>query len=186
MSTTGDRACTKQIAALIAIAVILCIPANTHADKGKHSAFNLAITTHLGDAQTFQEGDIVSFYVSLDNDAHLAIIYQDAGNHLYLLIPNAMYANNFFKAGLFIPIPNEQNPFQFRIAAPFGKETLWVFASNQPLPPLPLLKSEDNTIQLSGDIDSVRDLLKKHSRKNHALFEESSLILYTAKGSTPP
>jgi len=170
---------------ILVITVFLFTPANSPA-AGKHGPFNLAVTTHLGDAQSFQEGDIVSFYISLDKDAYLTVIYQDAGNRLHLLIPNALYRNNFYKAGLFIPIPNEQNPFQFRIAAPFGKETLWVFASDQPFSDLPPQTASQDSTQLAGDMEAIRDSLIKHSLRRKALFDETSLVLYTSAASQEP
>jgi hypothetical protein len=168
------------------IAVFFGLSSTTLAAPGKRGAFNLAITTHLGDVRHFREGDIVSFYVSLDKDAYLIIIYQDANNHLNLLIPNSLYRDNLFKAGLFIPIPNEQNPFQFRISAPFGKETLWVFASDQPFPALTTHSEDGNNTRLAWDIKTIRTTLKDHSRRHQALFEESSLTLYTSAASPSP
>ena len=173
------------LTAIVLTAAFSCLPAYSSAAANR-GAFNLAVTTHLGDVHSFQQGDIISFYVSLAKDAYLTVVYQDAGNHLYLLIPNALYRDNFFKAGLFIPIPNEQNPFQFRITPPFGKETLWVFASDQAFADLPVQATEGDTTRLSGDITSVRNALKNHSRGHNALFEEVSLTLYTSAPSWQP
>jgi hypothetical protein len=136
--------------------------------------FNLSVTTHLGDKQTFREGDLVSFYVSLDKDAYLTILYQDAGGQLSVLLPNTLHPENFFRAGLFIPIPNEQNPFQFRITPPFGKETLWVFASDKSL----FDASSDKT-PLAGFITSVRNTINQRCRKRNAQCEEASLGITT-------
>lgn len=140
--------------------------------------FNLTVTTHLGDKQNFREGDLVSFYVSLDKDAYLTIFYQDAGNQLSVLLPNTLYPQNFFHAGLFIPIPNEQNPFQFRITPPFGKETLWVFASDKPLFNASSDASSDIS-PLTGSIKSVRNTIHQRCRKRDAQCEEASLGITT-------
>lgn len=139
---------------------------------------DLSVTTHLGDAQTFVEGDMVSFYVSLDTDAYLSILYQDAGGGLEVLLPNALYADTFFKAGLFIPIPDEQTPYQFRVTAPFGRETLWVFASDIPLPSL----SSNHTGPLA--ITSVRGTFEKHCRERNAAFAQTSLTIETKAATT--
>jgi hypothetical protein len=166
-------------AAIVLMAAIFFLAENSSAsDKG--GPFHLAITTHLGDAQSFQEGDIVSFYISLAKDAYLTVIYQDAGNRLRLLIPNAYFPNNFYKAGLFIPIPNEQNPFQFRVTAPFGQETLWVFASDQTFVDLPVQDNTSKSPQLAGDMESIRQLMGNYCRRHKASLEESSLTLHTA------
>ncbi len=47
---------------------------------GKRNHININITTHLGDHQTFMEGDVISFFLSLDKDAYLLVIYE-----LYIL-----------------------------------------------------------------------------------------------------
>ena len=134
--------------------------------------FNLSLTTHLGDGQTFRDGDIVSFYVSLDHDAYLLFVYQDAGDRLNVLLPNALHPDNYFKAGLFIPIPNEQNPFQFRISAPFGTETLWVFASDQPFPSHNSQKTPNGASVLTGNLKTLRGAIQQHcqTRSCHMLF----------------
>ncbi len=166
---------SNRIAAIVVLAAFCLILTNTHAVDNQ--PFNLSITTHLGDEQTFREGDMVSFYVSLEKDAYLAIVYQDASDQLNLLLPNPLLPNSFFKAGWFVPIPNAQNPFQFRITEPFGKETLWIFASDKPFPSLP---------STGATIVAVRDTIKKHCRKHNAAFEEASLsITTTAVTHTP-
>jgi len=147
-----------------------------------NQTINLSVTTHLGDTQSFREGDMVSFYIGLEKDAYVTIVYQDASDRLSVLLPNALHPNSFFQAGLFIPIPDDRNPFQFRITAPFGTETLWVFASDKPLPPL----SSSGTTSLTDTISSLRNSLKEHCRKNKALFEEASLSIKTTAASSSP
>ena len=163
-----------RITAIILLATFCLVLPKTYAANNK--PINLSITTHLGDEQNFREGDVVSFYVSLEKDAYLAIVYQDAGGQLSVLLPNPLVADSFFKAGWFIPIPNAQNPFQFRITAPFGKETLLVFASDKPLP----------SLHSGTTIASARDTIKKHCRKHNAVFEEASLSITTTAVSRTP
>jgi hypothetical protein len=165
------------IAVLIVSAAMGLMAVTTQAANNR--PFNLSVTTHLGDTQSFLEGDIVSFYISMDQDAYLTILYQDAGGQLSVLLPNSLYPDSFFRAGLFIPIPNEQNPYQFRITAPFGKETLWVFAADKPIPGI----TAEST-PFSGSIQSVRSTFKNLCRQHHAACEESSLDIKTT-ATTP-
>jgi hypothetical protein len=162
----------KYFAALILSAAVGFI--TTSALAADSRSINLSVTTHLGDTQSFRDGDIVSFYVSLDKDAYLIIIYQDARGQLSVLLPNPLYPDNFFRAGLFVPIPNEHNPFQFRITPPFGKETLWVFASDKPLEDASPVLS-----QLNGSLASVRNTINQQCRKQKAVCEEASLGITT-------
>jgi hypothetical protein len=177
-NTLTHRLFQITIAALFPIAAFCLIASSTLA--ANKATINPSITTHLGDTQTFREGDIVSFYVSLEIDAYLVIVYQDAGGQLNVLLPNPIQPNNFFKAGWFIPIPNEHNPFQFRITAPFGQETLWVFASDKPLP---TIDTHTATGDSSASIALIRNSLQKHCASNHGLFEEQSLSITTTQAT---
>lgn len=88
------------------------------------------ITTHLGDQQTFVEGDVISFLLSLDRDAYVYLFYQDANANTIQIFPNRQSPNHYFQTGFFMPIPPPQTSFQFKVQAPFGREKLLVFASD--------------------------------------------------------
>jgi len=117
------------------------------------NSFNIEVTTHLGDQQSFRQGDVVSFLMSLDKDAYVLMIYQDASNNLYQIVPNPHSIESRYKAGLFIPIPQQSEPFQFTIQPPYGTEFLWAFASNNALPVL------DGRV-LSGGLKKLNQSLK--------------------------
>ena len=168
----------KTTARIALIVVVVFLPAFAPAADNK--PFNLSVTTHLGDTRQFLEGDLVSFYVSLDANAYLTILYQDSGGSVNLLLPNELHADNFFQAGLFIPIPNEQNPFQFRITAPFGRETLWVWASDRPLPGL------ENQSHLSNAIDAARNSFESLCHLHKARCETASLSIDTSATTPNP
>jgi hypothetical protein len=136
---------------------------------------NIEITTHLGDKQTFTEGDLISFYISLDRDAYVLILMQDARGGWTQLVPNQFFSDNHYKAGLFIPVPNKSNPFQFRVQEPFGTETLWAFASTQAFPEPIDIHNKDNLI------DYVRASLHDAARKQNVSYGEAHLILHTRK-----
>lgn len=176
----------SYLGAIMGFAALTLLSSVAHASGKPDNPINLNVTTHLGDTRTFREGDIVSFYVNLDRDAYLVIVYQDAAEHLFMILPNSMYSDNFYKAGLFIPIPNEHNPFRFRIAAPFGKETLWIFASDHPLPAAKFISSDSNTVSNNGDISEILDSFSEHSRRLGAVLETTSLTLYTTPETPAP
>lgn len=92
------------------------------------------ITTNLGDKQEYVEGDEISFLVSISADAYLLIVYEDSNKRVWQLLPNDFNRQAKFSAGMYIPIPNSEQPYRFRATAPFGKESLTVFASNKPFP----------------------------------------------------
>ena len=88
------------------------------------------ITTHLGDQQSFVDGDVISFLLSLDRDAYVYLFYQDASANTIQIFPNRQNPNHYYQKGFFMPIPPPQTSFQFKIQAPFGREKLLVFASD--------------------------------------------------------
>ena len=38
--------------------------------------------------------------------------------------------DHFFNAGLFMPVPDRQQPFQFTVQPPYGEESMYAFASD--------------------------------------------------------
>ncbi|MDH5408113.1 MAG: DUF4384 domain-containing protein [Gammaproteobacteria bacterium] len=102
--------------------------------QAKNNNIKLDITTHLGDVHNFSKGDTVSFLLSLDQDAYVFVVYETATGELIQLIPNAAVATNFYKAGLYITIPEPDSGFVFKIQEPFGREKLWAFAVSSQTP----------------------------------------------------
>lgn len=90
----------------------------------------IGITTHLGDGQTFVEGDVISFLLSLDQDAWVYLFYRDAKDNVIQIVPARHLSTHFYRKGLFMPFPATQKAFQLKIEAPFGEEQLLVFASD--------------------------------------------------------
>jgi len=122
----------------------------------------LDITTHLGDRQTFKQGDVISFMVSLDKNAYLSLIYQDASGDLIQILPNKLSSHHFYKAGLFLAIPNSEQPFRFTVSPPYGEETLWGFASSKPLPTLTGQPRPNGFVFVGKDISSILTLFRSH------------------------
>lgn len=135
------------------------------------------ITTHLGNVQQFQEGDDLAFLVSLDTDAYLLVIYETVQGELIQLLPNKVLSNSFYKAGLFINLPEPGAGFVFKILPPFGKETLWVFAADVMLPELAGHYLEDGLKKLTVDITTVRERL---ARVTKSAYGESRMSILTS------
>jgi len=147
--------------------------ANSEFKKAK--IINIEITTHLGDKQTFVEGDSVNFLINLDTDSYLTVVYQDARGQLIQLLPNKKQ-ENFYKAGFFISVPNTSSKSQFKIQAPYGEEIVWVFASDNPGFKLEGKKLKNGLILLSSTIDEIRI---KAQQKSKASFGQANLVIHT-------
>jgi len=172
----------------IGIAIVLFLNctlsvANSENDKNGTTALenrlipiNVDVTTHLGNKQTFLAGDTVSFFLSLDIDAHLLVIYEDANGHLTQLVPNSLLNKTLYKAGLYIPLPDKNAAFHFKVQAPFGEETLWAFASDVAFPELDGRYLKNGLKQIKLDIAAVKGQLLSHKQTS---FGETKLVIHT-------
>jgi len=91
----------------------------------------LELTTHLGDQQQFIEGDEIQFLLNLGQDAYVYMYYIDTESNITQILPNQNQKSNYFTAGYFLPVPEYKNLYRFTIRKPFGKESIWVFASDK-------------------------------------------------------
>lgn len=170
----------------VLLTAMLAMPAAAQSDGPKRAALAdpvrpiaLDITTHLGDGQSFREGDPLSFVVSTDHDAYLLILYRDAAGRITQLLPNLLSGNSYYRAGEFIPVPGREAPFEFNISAPFGEEQVWAFSASEPFPLLPARDLGNGLRGIDGSLESVRQRLKSHAASRGAAFGEARLALQT-------
>lgn len=142
-------------------------------------AIRLQITSHLGDGQTYGEGDTISYFVSTDRDAYLLLIYADAANNLIQILPNRYSGNAFFPAGKYLQIPGNNDRFEFTITAPFGLERVWAFASSRPFPRLKGADLENGLILLDGDLTSLIKTLRQVARDPGVAYGEAQATVTT-------
>ena len=122
---------------------------------------SLELTTHMGDQQQFVEGDEIQFLLSLDQDAYIYMYYVDAVSNITQLLPNENRQSNFYTAGYFLTVPDYEKHYRFTISEPFGKESIWVFASDHLL-----------TIKQSPDsIKDIRQHIKTSASKSYGEYE---------------
>jgi len=146
----------------------------------KPHGIGIEITTYLGDKQTFKQGDTLAFLVSLDKPAHVLMIYQDAQHNLIQIIPNRYRPDNQYPAGLFIAVPNENEPFEFTVKPPYGEEKLWAFASKRPFPTLDGTELQNGLKQLNGELTGILKRLRPRQRSDN-YGESSTTIITVAK-----
>ena len=151
------------------------------ADKTVTQGAGLEVTTHLGDNQVFAQNDVLSFLISLDKAAYITAIYSDASGQLHQVLPNAVQKDNYYQANLFIPLPANDAGFQFRVDAPYGRETLYVFASDGPAT-LPGKLLKNGLLKPDWPLARIRAFLQQHS--DH-VFEEASVSIQTQAHPAP-
>lgn len=156
---------------------VLFVPATLTLHAGEQRKINIDVTTHLGGVKTFMDGDSISFLMSLDSDAYVMVIYQNARGELIQLVPNKRRQAYFLKTGLFIPLPDASDPFVFKIRPPFGREVVWAFASDVAMPELEGRYLKDGLKKLNRSIGSIRKQLAAHAK---TAYGESKLVLQTS------
>lgn len=133
----------------------------------KNEPLRVAITTHLGDEQHFREDDEISLLVSLNRDAFLLLVYQDASGSLVKLFPVRKNDNGWMKAGDFMPFPRRIDGLRLVVSPPFGEEQVWAFIAAEAFPAKPL--------QGNDDINALRNQLQRHD----TLLHEARTLLTT-------
>lgn len=166
-----QQSMTRLIAGLLWLMV-----ASSHALAGEPRAIDLRITTHLGDQQSFVDGDRISFLLSLDSDAYVYLFYRDAEANLLQLLPNERMTDHFFDAGLFMPVPAAQHQFQFTVQPPYGEEFMYAIASDNDALVFPGKPLANGLILLTTDIETI---IASIEAKSIGLFGRAELRLTT-------
>lgn len=136
----------------------------------------VGITTHLGDQQSFVDGDRISFLLSLESDAYVYLFYQDAEARLLQLLPNERMPDHFFASGLFMPVPSSRQAFQFTVQPPHGDEFMFAVASDNGGLTFAGEPLANGLILLEGVMENIIDRIRRESAR---VFGQSKLRLTT-------
>jgi hypothetical protein len=149
-------------------------------DAWHKNVINLAITSHLGDNQTYIEGDTIYYFISTDQGCYLLLIYQDAEGNLVQIIPNRYLGKSYVQAGDFIMVPKTGEPFSFSVSAPFGEESIYAFASSKPFPELQG-KPLPNGFRLleNNSISELKNELRDLNKPRHVFYGEAQTSITT-------
>jgi len=167
---------------LLYILLFLCnaCAANVHdINSEPKNNIDVEITTNLGDQQIYVEGDHISFLVSISDDAYLLIVYEDAEKNVWQLLPNDVNQQSKFGAGIYIPIPGAEQAYRFRASAPFGQESLLVFASSTPFSNLKSSQTRNSMRLLDTTIEQLKILLSARNPKLTSNVSMSTLTITT-------
>lgn len=168
----------KQLIGLIGLLWFMNNPAIALAEDQQASSnhsINISITTHLGENQTFLEGDVVSFLLSLDRDAYILIVYQDAAGNLVPLFP--VDGQGWVLAGEFLPFPSEDMGLRFVVKGPFGQEKVWAFAASTPFP----IPDNEKAMSVFADVNTLLTTVRGHGDKADISYGEAYTQLSTSK-----
>lgn len=158
--------------------VVITLAEAENKNAGPLEPLQLEITTHLGDAQSFRNGDPIHFMISLEKDAYVTLFYQDASGQIVQLLPNLHQRSNFFKAGLFIPFPGQNTNFEFTVQPPFGEDRVWAFAGDTAVNISNGQTLENGLVAISKSIGQIRSIMKQQSK---AFYDEALLVINTSE-----
>lgn len=141
------------------------------------------MTSHLGDNQTFRAGDTISFLLSLDRDAYLLLVYQDAAGNLLKIFPDPSNPSGFVHAAQFVAFPFKGSGFRLRVTAPFGRESLWAFAASTPFPALTGRMQDDGAVLIGQDVQGLLTQVRAYGRRPGVAYGEARAVLTTEAGT---
>jgi hypothetical protein len=84
-----------------------------------------------GDNPVYRMGENLQLHVFLNRDAYLKVYHVDMNGRTQLIYPNRFHPDNKVAGGAFVRIPEQRDPFQFRLGPPFGTEFIKVIASTR-------------------------------------------------------
>lgn len=146
----------SALAPVCMLALVGCaIPA---VDESKsNDALEIAVTTQLGVNATFVEGDVVRLLVTLNRRAYVSAVLENARGELQQLYPAIDVAGGtLHAAGVFQSIPAEGQGFP--VVGPFGAETVWLVASDRPLPNWLRRRAEEQSILVGTRTEWIADM----------------------------
>ncbi len=142
----------------------------------------------------FTEGDSIVLTLSGSQDFYGAILNQSSGGEVLQLLPNEGRRRMYFKAdrNYNFPDPLEGDDFHLEVSPPFGRELIWLVASDKPFS---VLSSSDAYEFFAISQKSFTDI--KSGFKNHILrtmgnstktenFLHSQFLVYGVSLETRP
>jgi hypothetical protein len=116
--------------------------------------------------RSYRAGDSLAITVAAEVDAYLYVLYKQADGQVFLVFPNSTRPDNRVRAKQTVAIPGSDDLFRWVVGAPFGKETIKVLASKEPLAQLsdPAMRAKFFNPVTSNTLKGIRLELGKQAR----------------------
>lgn len=82
----------------------------------------------------YKAGEKIRIMLEGNKDFFAQVVYVDASGNCITLLPNQYRVDTRFNGGKVYAIPGAEDRFDLEVGAPFGNESVYAFASTQPLP----------------------------------------------------
>jgi hypothetical protein len=83
--------------------------------------------------EQYRAGETIQVFLRGNRPFYARVMYRDVTGQLTQLLPNPYRADNYFNGGVTYRIPGGSDKFELAVTPPFGKESIKVFASSEPL-----------------------------------------------------
>lgn len=136
-------------------------------------------------SREYRQGDNFSLTVASEEDAYLYVLYQQADGKVFQVYPNKFQPNNIVKARQAVHVPAENDMFRWSVGAPFGKETVKVIASKEPVDVLSdpgFIKARFNPV----DEKQVKGIEVEMAEAKPIRWAESDVSITTVPNTLPP
>jgi len=152
---------------------------------------NVKITT---DKESYKTGDNMRIYLQGNKPFYARLIYVDADRNNIQILPNQHRSDNYFAGVTIFEVPERKDQFVMKVGAPYGKESLTLYASTAPLGNLSITAA-------NSDVYLVQDAAPEIARRTRGIsltkateadakqakavaeFAESTIEITTSVGS---
>lgn len=83
--------------------------------------------------RSYRAGDVMKVFIEGNRDFYAQVVYIDATGACVSLLPNLYRRENRFRGGTAAVLPAADDRYELAVGAPFGRETIHVFASTAPI-----------------------------------------------------
>jgi hypothetical protein len=116
--------------------------------------------------RSYRGGDALTITAAAEVDAYLYVLYKQADGQVFLVFPNSTRLDNRVHARQTVAIPGSDDLFRWVVGPPFGKETIKVLASKEPLTQLsdPAMRAKFFNPVSGATLKGIRLELGKQAR----------------------
>ena len=136
--------------------------------KPETSAFKVEVWTEKGDFQDacnvavipkasanehnkkYNIGDKINLYFRSEKDCYLTLINYGTSGKFTVLMPNALFQDNFIEGGRIYAIPGQDYPFDYTLSGPSGTEKIKAIATTSKINLLDLAYNKGEIFSTSG------------------------------------
>jgi hypothetical protein len=83
--------------------------------------------------KAYHETEKIKVYLKGNKPFHARVVYKDTSGNLIQILPNPYRQNNYFLGGIVYEIPTSKDKFDLEVSPPFGKESITLYASTEPV-----------------------------------------------------